>query len=64
MINRVPIIQDKHTSRKTTRLTSEELQKFQLIKMWMTGYCGEVSDAEVLRYLVREWSETDQLVGR
>lgn len=55
---------DKHTSRKTTRLTRDELQKFQRIKKWMTGYCGKVSDAEVLRYLVREWSETDQLVGR
>lgn len=48
------MMNDKHTSRKTARLTRDE---------WMTGYCGKVSDAEVLRYLVREWSETDHFVG-
>lgn len=48
-----------HTHRFSTRLTDEELKQYSLIRQYVVGFCGEVSEAEVLRYLIRNWSETD-----
>lgn len=49
----------KYVRRFSTRLTKEELVRFRTIKKYVVGWCGPVSDAEVLRYLVREWSREE-----
>jgi hypothetical protein len=45
--------------RISTRLTKSELAQFRVVKKFVVGWCGPVSDAEVLRYLVRAWSKLD-----
>ena len=45
----------KYVKKLSTRLTSDETKSFRKIKRFVIGYCGKVSDAEVLRYLVRDW---------
>ena len=52
----------KHSTKITTRLTKEELYLFKVIKKHVVKFCGKVSDAEVLRYLVRNWNEEDQRI--
>ena len=49
----------RHTHRVITRLNLEEYLKFLAIRKFVVGYCGKVPDAEVLRYLVRHWSESN-----
>ncbi len=44
--------------RVTTRLSPVEVRDFKRVKKFVESYSGEkVSRAEVLRYLVRNWSE-------
>lgn len=38
-----------------TRLTRGELRQFAAVKRYVRAFCGPVSDAEVLRFLVRDW---------
>ena len=42
-----------------TRLNSDETKLFLKIAKYVAGYCVKVSDAEVLRYLVRSWKKED-----
>jgi hypothetical protein len=42
--------------RLTTRLNANEARLFKKIARFVRGFCGPVPDAEVLRYLVRNWS--------
>jgi hypothetical protein len=44
--------------RLTTALDRHELRQFKKVAKFVRGHCGPVSDAEVLRYLVRNWSES------
>jgi len=53
-----PLKSSKHAHRVITRLNQEEYVQFLVIRKYVVGYCGKVSDAEVLRYLVRHWSES------
>ncbi len=41
--------------RVTTTLNTAERRAFALVKRFVRSYCGTVSDAEVLRFLVRDW---------
>ena len=41
--------------RVVTTLTASEQRAFALVKRFVQSYCGRVSDAEVLRFLVRDW---------
>lgn len=41
--------------RVTTTLNTAEQRAFSLVKRYVRGYCGSVSNAEVLRFLVRNW---------
>ncbi len=43
--------------RLTTRLTPEEVRLFKIVARYARQMCGPVSDAEVLRYLIRNWTE-------
>jgi hypothetical protein len=40
---------------KTTRLDAEELRLFVKVRRYVRGMSGPVSDAEVLRFLIRDW---------
>lgn len=43
--------------RVTTQLNPAEVRDFRRVKKFVESYCGErVSKAEVLRYLVRNWT--------
>jgi len=48
----------KKKSVVVTRLNASELRAFKKAKKYVTAYCGKVSDAEVLRFLIRSWGET------
>lgn len=50
---------DKHVRRLSTQLTKKELSQFRAVRKYVVGFCGRVSNAEVLRYLVRSWSKED-----
>ena len=39
-----------------TRLNSEEMKDFRRVRKYIYSFCGKVSDAEVLRFLVRDWT--------
>jgi hypothetical protein len=41
----------------TTRLDRGELKQFRKARRYVRGFCGPVSDAEVLRFLVRNWTD-------
>jgi len=41
-----------------TRLNAAEVRDFKKAKKYVVAYCGKVSDAEVLRFLVRSWGES------
>ena len=45
----------RHPHRLTTRLTPAEMRAFREVRKFVCSYCGKVSDAEVLRFLVRNW---------
>jgi hypothetical protein len=45
----------RHAKRLTIRLTAKEMRDFRAVRKFVRAYCGEVSDAEVLRFLVRNW---------
>jgi hypothetical protein len=40
----------------TTRLNAEELRDFKKARKYVISFCGKVSDAEVIRFLVRNWA--------
>ena len=40
-----------------TRLNTSELKDFKKARKYVYSFCGKVSDAEVLRFLVRNWLE-------
>jgi hypothetical protein len=40
----------------TTRVTPAEARQFNKVTRYVRGFCGPVSAAEVLRYLIRNWS--------
>jgi hypothetical protein len=40
---------------KTTRLNAEELRQFAVVQRYVRKMCGVATDAEVLRFLVRDW---------
>jgi hypothetical protein len=40
-----------------TRLNVEERKQFQRAKKHVESFCGQVSDAEVLRFLIRSWPD-------
>jgi hypothetical protein len=40
-----------------TRLNAEEMRDFRKVRKYVKSFCGKISDAEVLRYLVRNWPE-------
>jgi hypothetical protein len=42
--------------RMTTSLDAAEMRLFKKVARYVRAYCGHVSRAEVLRYLVRDWS--------
>jgi len=50
---------ESHSKRVCTRLTNKEFEQFRVVKKYVVGFCGQVSDAEMLRYLVRDWSAQD-----
>ena len=41
--------------RKTTTLNTAELRLFVKARQYVRSMCGKVSDAEVLRYMIRDW---------
>lgn len=41
--------------RVVTRLNSREMRDFRSARKYVRSFCGKVSDAEVLRFLVRDW---------
>jgi len=43
--------------RVTTTLNAAERRDFARVRKFVRGYCGPVSNAEVLRFLVRNWSK-------
>lgn len=43
--------------RVTTRLSASEARDFKRVHKFVNAYCGLVSKAEVLRYLVRDWAK-------
>ena len=47
----------RYARRLSTQLTREELAQFRAVRKYVVGFCGKVSNAEVLRYLVRDWSK-------
>ena len=47
----------KYVRRLSTRLTRRELAQFRVVKKYVVSLCGRVSDAGVLRYLVRDWEK-------
>ena len=51
--------EDRHAHHLSTRLTTKERAQFLVIKKYVVGWCGKISNAEVLRYLVRAWSKGD-----
>jgi len=51
--------EDRHAYHLSTRLTKKERAQFCAVKKYVVGWCGKNSNAEVLRYLVREWSKED-----
>ncbi len=48
-----------YVKRLSTQFTRKELAQFRVVRKFVAGFCGKVSDAEVLRYLVREWRKED-----
>jgi hypothetical protein len=40
----------------TTRVTAAEARQFAKVTRYVRGFCGPVSAAEVLRFLIRNWS--------
>jgi hypothetical protein len=42
--------------RVTTQLNASEMRDFKRVKKFVESYCGKVSRAEVIRYLVRNWT--------
>jgi hypothetical protein len=40
----------------TTRVTLAEARQLAKVARFVRGFCGPVSTAEVLRYLIRNWS--------
>jgi hypothetical protein len=42
--------------RVTTTLNAAERRDFARVRKYVRGWCGPVSDAEVLRFLVRNWT--------
>lgn len=48
-------VKHRYVRRFTTQLTTEELKQFRAIKKYVMGFCGSVSNAEVFRFLVRNW---------
>jgi len=47
----------KGRRRVATYLTPRECEILRKVRRFVVGFCGDVSDAEVLRYLVRNWSQ-------
>ena len=47
------------TRRLVTRLGRDELKSFGRVKKYVVGFCGHVSDAEVLRFLIRNWLKSE-----
>jgi hypothetical protein len=39
----------------TTRLNGTEMRQFRAVARYVRGFCGPIPDAEVLRFLVRNW---------
>jgi len=52
---------DKYVRKLGTQLRKKELAQFRVIKKYVAGWCGPVSNAEVLRYLVRNWNKENHL---
>lgn len=50
---------DSYVRRLSTQLTRKELAQFRVVRKFVIGFCGNISNAEVLRYLVREWRKED-----
>lgn len=42
--------------RLETRLNASEMRDFRRVRKYVWGFCGKVPDAEVLRFLVRNWT--------
>ena len=41
----------------TTQLNPREVRDFKRVKKYVESYCGKVSRAEVIRFLVRNWTK-------
>lgn len=44
-------------TRIATLLNQAEVKQFRVVEKFVRAYCGKVSRAEVLRYLIRNWSK-------
>jgi hypothetical protein len=53
MRKRVTIVRKKIS----TRLNRGEMRSFLKVRKYVRSFCGPVPDAEVLRFLVRNWEE-------
>ena len=48
-------MKSKYVKRVSTRLTASEVKSFRVVRRFVVGFCGKVSDVEVLRFLVCNW---------
>jgi hypothetical protein len=49
----------KKKTRIAAWLSPAEVRTFKKVKKYVVSYCGRVSDAEVLRFLIRSWGDTE-----